>query len=102
MRPLREDRLPDGESQLPGQGERLESCGANDPRSFSGVCCALFTPSVRVEAGDSVCEVVGGAGGCEEERQKTLFWTMNPHKTTSYLQKKTNQSAQIPVGSLID
>lgn len=53
---------------------------------------------------DSGCEVVGGAGGCEE-RQKNLFWIMNLHKTTSYLQKKTNHSAQvdqIPVGSLID
>lgn len=95
VRPLREDRLPDGESQLPGQG--------NHPRSFSGVC-SLFTPSVRVEAGESVCEVVGGAGGCEE-RQKILFWIMNPHRTASYPQKKTSHSAQvdqIPTASLID
>lgn len=98
VRPLREDRLPDGESQLPGQGERRESCAANHPRSFSGVC-SLFTPSVSVEAAGSVREVVGGAGGCEE-RRKIPFWIMNPHKTASYLQeKKTNHSAHVDPNS---
>lgn len=57
VRPLREDRLPDGESQLPGQGEWTNR------GSSSGSLFALHPNRGRAEAAGG--ELGGGAGGCE-------------------------------------
>lgn len=60
--PLREDRLPDGESQLPGQGE-WTSRGASPGSLF-----ALHPGRGRAEAAGG--ELGGGAGGCESQRER--------------------------------
>lgn len=60
--PLREDRLPDGESQLPGQGEWTNR-GASPGSLF-----ALDPGRGRAEAASG--ELGGGAGGCESQRER--------------------------------
>lgn len=60
--PLREDRLPDGESQLPGQGEWTNR-GASPGSLF-----ALHPGRGRAEAASG--ELGGGAGGCESQRER--------------------------------
>lgn len=66
VRPLWEDRLPDGESQLPGQGEWTNR------GSSPGSLFAVYPNRGRAEAAGG--ELGGGAGGCEDQRgkEKTL------------------------------
>lgn len=68
VRPLWEDRLPDGESQLPGQGEHFEletRWNAEPLRCFHSQHKSSIwrTSQFKLGADQKVCEVAGKAGG---------------------------------------